>query len=125
MTKNNSTKVEPLSDNDLEMYAEWLDSGDLPEGGEKQIERIAQRVANLGDTSSIIRFMVGRGKEDVMSYLSMLIQRLSVMEFMITDKLGIGIEEMQAYNERYFKELAEAKARMTEDVEEEAEKDGE
>lgn len=113
--------VNPISDNDLEMYAEWLVSGNLPEGGEKQITRIAKRVANLGDISSLIRFAGEINKQEVTNYLGMIVQRMSVMEYILTDKLGITIDDMRAYNERYLKELEEAKEMMTEDVEEEEE----
>ena len=116
MSKNNNGNlvVEKISDKDLESWAKWLGTGAEPEGGEKQIERMSKRVANLADTASIINYLIEVDKADTMRYLKMIVERLSVMEYIVTDKLGVGVEEFKEYNERYNKEMAEAMKLMEE-----------
>lgn len=116
MSKNNNGNlvVENISDKDLETWAKWLGTGAEPEGGEKQIERMSKRVANLADTASVINYLIEVDKADTMRYLKMIVERLSVMEYIVTDKLGVGVEEFKEYNERYNKEMAEAMKLMEE-----------
>lgn len=111
---NGNLVVENISDKDLETWAKWLGTGAEPEGGEKQIERMSKRVANLADTASVINYLIEVDKADTMRYLKMMVERLSVMEYIVTDKLGVGVEEFKEYNERYNKEMAEAMKLMEE-----------
>lgn len=114
MTKNteNNINVKPVSDNDLEMWAKYIGLGDLPEGGDKQIERLSKRVVSLGDMTSVANYLVDLGKQEQMQYISMAIERLTIMEYIVTDKLGVDNEEMRAYAERYYEELEQAKELM-------------
>lgn len=119
MTKNTeNTNVKPVSDDDLEMWAKYIGLGDIPEGGEKQIERLANRVVSLGDMTAVANYLVDLGKQEQMQYISMAIERLTIMEYIVTDKLGVDNEEMRAYAERYYEELEKAKELMQQSQEE-------
>lgn len=113
MTKNTeNNNVKPVSDDDLEMWAKYIGLGQLPENGERQIERLANRVVSLGDMTSVVNYLVDLGKQEQMQYTSMAIERLTIMEYIVTEKLEVSNEEMQAYAERYYEELEKAKELM-------------
>lgn len=105
-------KVNKVNEKELELWAKWLAGATMDEEDEKRVMRLAKRVVNLGDMSSVTNYLVDVSQADMMHYIGMVIERLSIMEYIVTDKLGVGVEEMAEYSKRYKEELAEAKKAM-------------
>lgn len=114
MTKSNNLEGKELSDKDLETWAKFIGLGEEPEGGYKQIERLGKHVVSLGDMTSVAKYLVDLGKADMKQYLSIAIERLTILEYIVTDKLEVDQEEMQEYMENYYKEVEEARKVMEE-----------
>lgn len=119
--KTENKTVAPISDKDLETWAKYFGTGQLPENGEKQIERLSKRLVNLGDMTAVANYLSEVTKNDTMQYLSVAVERLTILEYIVTDKLGVTTEEMKEYAEKYYKELEEAKKLMEESKDKEEE----
>lgn len=121
MTKDNknnkNTKgklyVDQINDADIELWAEYFGT-DKPvdEEEHKVIVDMADKVANLGDITALVRYLDDASRAEIMQTMSIFVRRLSIMEYVINDKLKVDQKELEEYSKKYDKELAEVKAEM-------------
>lgn len=116
---NKENKVRGISDKDLEKWLEFAVSGVVTSvAHEKELKRLASSKVNLGDVTSVVDFL-GRRNE---GYTSMVIERLSVLEIALKNKIGLTDEEIKEATAEYNENLTKFQAEVDHVVEKEKEK---
>lgn len=118
-----AAKVDNLKDKDLKVWAEFFGLKEFDEGTEEVLTELETRVANLGDVTAITKYLDKIQKEELMHTLKMMTERMSVLEYIVTDKLNVTMEEIQDYTVKYHKEMEEVKAEMEKIMKESAEEE--
>jgi len=78
-------------------------------------------VANIGDITALAQFFDNANKSEINRQLNTIVQRLTIMEYIINEKLRVTNEEMGEYVEKYEKEMDELRKAMEEMMAEEGE----
>ncbi len=104
--------AEPFSDEDIETWAYYFSGRPQEEEDVNTVKSMAHRVANIGDVTAIARFFDSENKEEITAQLNMIVQRMTIMEYIITDKLGVSNDEMLEYAKKYEKEMDDLRAEM-------------
>ena len=107
-----TAKVDNLKEKDLKVWAEFFGLQEFDEGTEEVLTELETRVANLGDVTALAKYLDKIQKEELMHTLKMMTERMSVLEYIVTDKLNVSVEEIQDYTVKYHKEMEEVKAEM-------------
>lgn len=118
-----TAKVDNLKEKDLKVWAEFFGLQEFDEGTEEVLTELETRVANLGDVTAIATYLDKIQKEELMHTLKMMTERMSVLEYIVTDKLNVTVEEIQDYTVKYHKEMEEVKAEMEKIMKESAEEE--
>lgn len=118
-----TAKVDNLKEKDLKAWAEFFGLKEYDDGTEEILTELETRVANLGDVTAIAQYLDKIQKEELMHTLKMMTERLSVLEYIVTDKLDVSVEEIQEYTVKYNKEMEEVKAEMEKIMKESAEEE--
>lgn len=118
-----AAKVDNLKEKDLKAWAEFFGLKEYDDGTEEILTELETRVANLGDVTAIAQYLDKIQKEELMHTLKMMTERLSVLEYIVTDKLDVSVEEIQEYTVKYNKEMEEVKAEMEKIMKESAEEE--
>ena len=116
-------KVDNLQDNDLKVWAEFFGLKEFDEDTEEVLTELETRVANLGDVTALAKYLDKIQKEELMHTLKMMTERMTVLEYIVTDKLNVTEEEIQDYTVKYHKEMEEVKAEMEKIMKESAEEE--
>lgn len=121
MTKDNKNNknternlyVDQINDTDIELWAEYFGTDKPVDDKEHEIIiDMADKVANLGDITALVRYLDDASRAEIMQTMSIFVRRLSIMEYVINDKLKVDQKELEEYSKKYDKELAEVKAEM-------------
>ena len=118
-----TAKVDNLKEKDLKVWAEFFGLQEFDEGTEEVLTELETRVANLGDVTAIATYLDKIQREEAMRTLQMITERMSVLEYIVTDKLNVTVEEIQDYTIKYHKEMEEVKAEMEKIMKESAEEE--
>jgi len=113
--------VAPLEDKDIERWAYHFTGRTEEEGALDKVQKMATRVANIGDITALAQFFDNANKSEINRQLNTIVQRLTIMEYIINEKLGVTNEEMGEYVEKYEKEMDELRKAMEEMMAEEGE----
>lgn len=101
MTMTNENRPTPLSNDDLLLFGNYVLNKQFPTGKEAQIKRLARRGINLADTAAIIDFVVRTKETTIMDSMQLILEKLNVLEYIVTEKLEIDPDTFQAYTEEY------------------------
>lgn len=105
-------KVDNLPEDELRVWAEFFGVDEYPDNADEVLTELDTRVANLGDLTAIMTYLDKVSKEELMYTLKMMTERMTILEYIVTDKLNVSIEEMKEYAEKYNKEMEEVKEEM-------------
>lgn len=97
----NENRPTPLSNDDLLLFGNYVLNKQFPTGKEAQIKRLARRGINLADTAAIIDFVVRTKETAIMDSMQLILEKLNVLEYIVTEKLEIDPDTFQAYTEEY------------------------
>lgn len=101
MTMTNENRPTPLSNDDLLLFGNYVLNKQFPTGKEAQIKRLARRGINLADTAAIIDFVVRTKETAIMESMQMILEKLNVLEYIVTEKLEIDADTMESYSKEY------------------------
>lgn len=113
--------VDNMDEEKLREWAEFFGMKVYDEGTEDVLKEMETRIANLGDITAIVRYFDKINQEEVTRTLKLMVDRISVLEYIITDKLDIDVEEIKEYTEKYKKEMEEVTQSMKDIMKESAE----
>ena len=97
----NENRPTPLSNDDLLLFGNYVLNKQFPTGKEAQIKRLARRGINLADTAAIIDFVTRTQETAIMESMQMILEKLNVLEYIVTEKLEIDADAMEAYSTEY------------------------
>lgn len=100
-TMTNENRPTPLSNDDLLLFGNYVLNKQFPTGKEAQIKRLARRGINLADTAAIIDFVTRTQETAIMESMQMILEKLNVLEYIVTEKLEVDADTFQAYAEEY------------------------
>ena len=100
-TMTNENRPTPLSNDDLLLFGNYVLNKQFPTGKEAQIKRLARRGINLADTAAIIDFVVRTKETAIMESMQMILEKLNVLEYIVTEKLEIDADTMESYSKEY------------------------
>jgi len=123
MSKHVESHVKPLKDEEIETWAYHFIGRTEDEEAQEKVEKLATRVANIGDITALAKFFDKEDKVEVNRQLNTIVQRLTIMEYIINDKLGVSNEEMGEYVERYEKEMDDLRKAMEDMMKEDEDED--
>lgn len=102
---NNETR---LSNEDLILWTKYISTKQIPEGATRdQIKRLARRTINLGDASAIATFIAKAETATYADQISMLLQKISVLEYVVQKELKLSEEDLNKYETSYQEEMQE------------------
>ena len=101
MTMTNENRPTPISNDDLLLFGNYVLNKQFPTGKEAQIKRLARRGINLADTAAIIDFVTRTQETAIMESMQLILEKLNVLEYIVTEKLEIDADTFQAYAEEY------------------------
>ena len=114
----NENRPTPLSNDDLLLFGNYVLNKQFPTGKEAQIKRLARRGINLADTAAIIDFVVRTKETAIMESMQMILEKLNVLEYIVTEKLEIDADAMEIYAKEYREKfealIAEMQAELAE-----------
>lgn len=97
----NENRPTPLSNDDLLLFGNYVLNKQFPTGKEAQIKRLARRGINLADTAAIIDFVTRTQETAIMESMQMILEKLNVLEYIVTEKLEIDADAMETYAKEY------------------------
>lgn len=100
-TMTNENRPTPLSNDDLLLFGNYVLNKQFPTGKEAQIKRLARRGINLADTAAIIDFVTRTQETAIMNAVQMTLEKLNVLEYIVTEKFDLEEEDIVKYTEEY------------------------
>lgn len=109
MAKNKKkVAVYPMTFEEIKLWSEFMIKKEAPEGKEKEIEELAERVVALNDVSSILDFVVRVYDERQLQLIEQMQERVAFVDYLVAEKLGISNEEYAEYLEKFHEEMEKA-----------------
>lgn len=123
--RTGKTVAKSFSDKEIETWAYYFSGRTQDVESLEIVKEMSERVPNIGDMTALVQFLDNELEAELTSQLSMIVQRMTIMEYIITDKLGISTDDMAEYAKKYEKEMEELRAEMERLAEAEQEEDTE